>query len=62
MSKQVKCPICHKAADEAVLAIEYQGELYGFCCPYCRERFLEEVEEHELEFIHSTAQKQSSDT
>lgn len=44
MSKKMKCPICDKETDETVLAIEYQGELYAFCCPYCRERFVEECE------------------
>lgn len=44
MPKEMKCPVCQKSTDESVLAVEYEGELYAFCCPYCRERFIEDNE------------------
>jgi hypothetical protein len=52
MSKKINCSICQKPADNMVLAIEYKGELHIFCCPYCRERF---VDENGLDDIQSTA-------
>ena len=58
MSKKMECPICQKATDDTVLAIEYEGKLYAFCCLYCRERF---VEEYELDFIHPTVQQGTLD-
>lgn len=57
MQKEMKCPICQKHTDVSILAIEYKGELYAFCCPYCRERF---VEAHDLGLDHSLEQNRSS--
>ena len=40
----LKCPVCGGGTTDTVLAIEYQGEMYAFCCPYCRSQFVEECE------------------
>jgi hypothetical protein len=41
-----------------MLALEYEGKRYAFCCPYCRAHFLEECE---LAFIQSAAGSGSRD-
>ena len=53
MTKKMKCPICQKAADDSILAVEYDSEIYAFCCPYCRERFLTEIERSESGLLDS---------
>lgn len=50
----MKCVICNETASESVMAVEYKGELYAFCCPYCRTQFVEDIE---AEFIESTVHK-----
>jgi hypothetical protein len=45
MSDGMKCTVCQQKADTTVFAYEFQGEVFVFCCPYCRERFIEKCKQ-----------------
>ena len=51
----LKCPVCNQNTTDSVLAVEYEGELFAFCCPYCRSQFLEECE---AEFLQAASKKE----
>jgi YHS domain-containing protein len=57
MSQKVICPVCNQEVPQDMLAVEYAGERYAFCCPHCRARFIEDCE---LEFIQSSGAARGS--